>query len=126
MVCIPKLSIPMIGHEKSAYMFTFSIGIWNLANSENLHIGQPCYLQQRHMNPIQNYQWFVHKHTCLDFELMHFCGDMYSTLSPITTTMLGCIHLYMVKNRAKNYIKIQRNKTWHLKKCGKTTMFNHL
>jgi hypothetical protein len=51
------------------------------------------------MNPIQNYQWFVHKHTYLDLELMHLCGDIYSTLSPITTTMLGCIHLYMVKNQ---------------------------
>jgi hypothetical protein len=27
------------------------------------------------MNPIHNYQWFTHKHTCLDLELMHLCGE---------------------------------------------------
>jgi hypothetical protein len=29
------------------------------------------------MNHIHNYQWFSHKHTCLDFELMHLCKDMH-------------------------------------------------
>jgi hypothetical protein len=35
------------------------------------------------MNPIHNYyEWFVHKHTYLDFELMHLCEDMHLTPTP--------------------------------------------
>jgi hypothetical protein len=81
MVCIPKLSIPIIGHEHPAHVHFF---YWHLESSNNecLHIGQPHYLKQRHMNPIHNYQWFTHKHTYLDLELMHLCRDMHLMPSP--------------------------------------------
>jgi len=98
MGCIPKLFVPIIGHELTRIHIHFLYWHLESSNSECLHIGQLCYLQQRHMNPIHNYQWFAHKDTCLDLELMQLCEDMHLAPTPIIAIILVYIHLYMVRN----------------------------
>jgi hypothetical protein len=79
------------------------------------------------MNPIHNYEWFAHKHNCLHLELMHFMQRHACNTHPHNNNNVG-LHTFVhgEKLDLKITLQLKGTKTWHLKKCAKTTMFNHL
>jgi len=62
------------------------------------------------MNPIHNYQWFAHKHTYLDLELLHLCGDMHLVPTPIIAKSWATYIVHAKKSNLKFRLEFKGTK----------------
>ncbi len=83
-----------------------------------LHTCQPSYFQQKHMNFFVVISLF----TSIPSLILNNYKHMHLVPTPITTIMLGCIPLYMVKNQTKKLHKNSREQNLAFQKMWGTTM----
>jgi hypothetical protein len=62
------------------------------------------------MKPIHNYQWFAHKHTYLDLELLHLRGDMHLVPTPIIAKSWATYIIHVEKLDLKITLELKGTK----------------